>query len=132
LTITTLFLAGCANGFKYFGNSYAPTQEAKIYFRESDIDQPYEIMGRLYASFKTNMSDTKVQRKIMTKVKQHGGDAAIFGEMGIRTTGSVSSTTGGSTKVGKVRVGTSGSTTKAIEKDQIEIVVIKYKAQKAE
>ena len=123
-----MLLAGCANNFKYFGNSYPPTQYAKIYFRESDIDKPYEIMGTLYATFDTNTKDEKVQRKIMDKVRQHGGDGALFGEMFTKKTGAVAATTGGSTKAGKKgRAGGSVSKVKDTEQDQLEIKVIKYK-----
>lgn len=122
----------CTNHFKYFGNSYPPTQDAKIYFREADIDKPYEIMGRMYANFKTNTKDATVQRKIMDAVKKHGGDGAIFGDMNTRSVGSVSSSSGGATRVGKNKnasVGTGVSSSKSIEENDIEIAVIKYKQQ---
>lgn len=125
-----ILFAGCANNFKYFGNSYAPTQNAKIFFRESDIDKPYEIMGTLYATFDTNAKDEKVQRKIMEQIMRHGGDGAIFGEMFSKRTGAVATTGGGSTKVGKKgRAGGSVSRVKETQEDQLEIKVIKYKSE---
>ncbi len=129
LFMVTISITGCSNKFKYFGNTYDPTKNAKIYFREGDIDQPFEVMGMLYASFKTDTRDSKVQRKIMEKVKQHGGDAAVFGEMSVRVAGSVTSGSGAATKAGKKSaVGGSVSTTKNLEKDEMEITVIKFKA----
>ena len=125
----TVALTGCSNKFKYFGNTYEPTKNVKIYFREGDIDQPFEVMGKLYASFKTDTRDSKVQRKIMDKVKQHGGDAAVFGDMSVHVAGSVTSGSGAATQAGnKSVVGGSVSTTKNLEKDEMEITVIKFKA----
>lgn len=127
--LLSVAFTGCANKYKYFGNTYEPTQNAKIYFREGDIDQPYEVMGKLYASFKTDTRDSKVQRKIMDKVKQHGGDAAVFGEMSIHVAGSVTSGAGVATQTGKKSsVGGGSSTTRNLEKDEMEITVIKFKA----
>lgn len=128
LVFFTVSLSGCSNKFKYFGNTYEPTQNVKVYFREGDIDQPFEVMGKLYASFKTDTRDSKVQRKIMDKVKQHGGDAAVFGEMSVHVAGSVTSGSGVATQVGKKStIGGGASTTKNLEKDEMEITVIKFK-----
>ena len=66
----------------------------------------------------------------MNKVKQHGGDAAIFGKLSVNSVGSVTSTVGASKKFGKhsgTRVGGSVSNSKDKQKDQMEITVIKYK-----
>lgn len=130
LVIGFFSLISCANHFKYFGNSYPETEEAKIFFREVDIDKNFEVIGVIYSDFKVNMKDTKVQKKIMDKVKQHGGDAAIFGKLSVNSVGSVTSTVGASKKIGKhsgTRVGGSVSSSKDKQKDQMEITVIRYK-----
>ena len=123
-----LFLSSCANKFKYFGNDYPETQNAKIYFREADIEKDFEIIGKLYCDFKVNTKDSKVQRIIMDKGKKHGGDGAIFGNLSVNSVGSVSSTVGASKGFGKrTRVGGSVTSSKDKQKDQMEITVIKFK-----
>jgi hypothetical protein len=132
LSIVFLFLtvSSCANKFKYFGNDYPETEDVKIYFREADIDKEFEVIGKLYCDFKINTKDRKIQNTIMKKVMQHGGDAAIFGQMSENRVGSVSSTVGASKRFGKrngTRVGGSVSSSSDKRKDQMEITVIKYK-----
>ena len=45
VTHSTL-LFSCAKPYKYFGRSYVPTPVVKLYFREPDIVEPYEVMGK--------------------------------------------------------------------------------------
>ena len=130
LMISFFFLMSCSNHFKYFGNTYPETSAAKIFFREADIDKDFEVIGVIYSDFKVNMKDTKVQKKIMNKVMQHGGDAAIFGQLTVNSVGSVTSTVGASKRFGKkngTRIGGSVSNSKDKQKDQMEITVIKFK-----
>jgi hypothetical protein len=104
LMISLLSLMSCSNHFKYFGNTYPETSTAKIFFREADIDKDFEVIGVIYSDFKVNMKDSKVQKKIMNKVMQHGGDAAIFGQLTVNSVGSVTSTVGASKKFGKKKM----------------------------
>ena len=128
LLLTIITLSSCANKFKYFGNDYPETQNAKIYFREADIDKDFEVIGKLYCDFKVNTKDYKIQRIIMDKVKAHGGDGAIFGNLSVNSVGSVTSTVGASKGFGKhTRVGGSVSSSKDKQKDHMEINVIKFK-----
>ncbi len=130
VVLVLLVFSSCSNKYKYFGNTYPPTQNAKIYFREADIDKPYEVIGKIYSDFKIGVKDEKVQEKIMRQVEKHGGDGAIFGDLHKRKTGSVTSSVGGSTGTGKKRrgrVGGSVSSKKNKEKEQIEVQVIKFK-----
>ena len=126
-------LSSCANKFKYFGNDYPQTNDAKIFFREADIDKEFEVIGKLYCDFKINTKDRKIQNTIMKKVMAHGGDGAIFGQMSENTIGSVSSTVGASKRFGKrngTHVGGSVSNSSDKRKDQMEITVIKYKSNR--
>jgi len=126
----TMVLTSCGNQFKYFGNDYPETYDAKIYFREADINQDFEIIGKLYCDFKVNTKDSKIQKKIMDKVKKHGGDGALFGDMAVNTVGSVTSSVGASKRFGKkngTRVGGSLSKSKDQLKDEMVITVIKFK-----
>ena len=130
LALLLILFGSCANKFKYFGNTYPETDEARIFFREQDIDKSFEVIGKLYCDFKVNTKDSKVQKIIMKKVKLHGGDAAIFGEMSVNSVGSVTSSVGASKRFGKkngTRVGGSVSKSMDKQKDQMEITVIKYK-----
>jgi hypothetical protein len=128
VVMVLLFLSSCANKFKYFGNDYPETQTAKIYFREADIEKEFEVIGKLYCDFKVSTKDSKVQRIIMDKVKKHGGDGAVFGDLRVNSVGSVTSTVGASKGFGKrTRVGGSVSSSKDKQKDQMEITVIKFK-----
>ncbi|NRA93243.1 MAG: hypothetical protein HRU26_11265 [Psychroserpens sp.] len=123
-------LTSCSNHFKYFGNDFPETENAKIYFREIDIEHDFEVIGKLYCDFKTNTKDQKIQKKIMTQVKKHGGDGALFGNMSENTVGSITSSIGASKRLGKrngTRIGGSISKQKDKLKDQMVITVIKFK-----
>lgn len=130
LVIVIITLTSCGNQFKYFGNDFPETDNAKIYFREVDIENNFEVIGKLYCDFKLNTKDQKIQRKIMTQVKKHGGDGALFGNMSENTVGSVTSSVGASKRFGKrngASIGGSISKQKDKRKDQMVITVIKFK-----
>ena len=66
----------------------------------------------------------------MSKIEKHGGDGALFGDLSKNKVGSVTSSVGASTRVGKrngTRVGGSVSKRKDQQKDEMIITVIKFK-----
>lgn len=124
----SIALLSCSSGVKYLGNSYTPTENVKIFFNTSDIDKPYEVIGKVYLDVEENTKDEKIQNMILNKAKEHGGDAVIMGNLQVIRSGSVSGTAGGSTGVGKnSRVGGSTKKTKATNNLRMEIDVIRYK-----
>ena len=47
----TLLFSSFGNQFKYFGNDYPESNVPSIYFREADIKQDFEVIGKLYCDF---------------------------------------------------------------------------------
>jgi hypothetical protein len=56
--ILSALLFSCGDRIIYYGRSYPPTQQADIYFRESDVTEPNEIMGKatLEVSYKKTLT----------------------------------------------------------------------------
>ena len=90
--ILVVTLSSCGNQIIYYGRSYAPTQNVDIYFRESDVTEPNEIMGKVTLEMSARKSSDKIQQKLMKRAKEKGADAIIFDDISLTTTGS---TTGG-------------------------------------
>ena len=125
--ILLLLLTSCNSGIKYLGNSYPATTDVKIYFKESDIKEDFELIGKIYLDVEEKTKDEKIQKMIVDKAKKHGGDAIILGDLQTVRSGSVSGTAGGSTRVGKGGV-VGGSTKKSKNTNnvRIEAQVLKF------
>ncbi|MBN8575517.1 MAG: hypothetical protein KF775_03050 [Cyclobacteriaceae bacterium] len=127
LLCSPLLLMGCANKIIYYGRTYPPTEQVAIYFRESDLTEPNEIMGKVTYEVTARRSSDKVQNKIINRVKKKGADAILFEEIALSTTGS---TTGGAAAgAGKRRgfLGIFGSKTKYTKGQLIKASLVKYK-----
>ncbi|MCW5911850.1 MAG: hypothetical protein KIT62_12285 [Cyclobacteriaceae bacterium] len=119
--------ASCSNKIIYYGRTYPPTQHVAIFFRESDITEPNEIMGKVTYEVTAKRSSDKVQAKIVNRVKEKGADAILFDEISLTNTGS---TTGGAaTGAGRRRgfLGIFGSKTKYTKGQMIKATLVKYK-----
>jgi hypothetical protein len=129
ILLSFVFLS-CSSGVKYLGNSYPATETVKIYFSKSDIDEPYEMIGKVYLDIEENTKDEKIQNLILNKAKQHGGNAVIMGDLQVVRSGTVSGGSGASTNAGKnVRIGGGAKKTKTTNNLRMEIEVIRFKTE---
>jgi ABC-type branched-subunit amino acid transport system substrate-binding protein len=117
----------CNNKIIYYGRTYTPTDSVEIYFRESDIAEPNEIMGKVTYEVTAKRSSDKVQHRIVERVKEKGADAILFDEIALTNTGS--STGGAVAGAGKRRgfLGIFGSKTKYTKGQMIKATLVKYK-----
>ena len=123
-----LLLCGCGNKIIYFGREYVETTQVDIYFRESDVKEPNEIMGKLTYEVSARKRSDKVQQKIIERVKRKGADAIIFDDISLTTTGAA--TGGGVAGKGTRRgffFGLFGSKTKYERGQQVKATLLKYR-----
>lgn len=122
-----LSMASCANKIIYYGRTYPPTDTVEIYFRESDISEANEIMGKATYEVTVRRNSDKVQNKIVARVKEKGADAILFDEIALTNTGS--STGGAAAGAGRRRgfLGIFGSKTKYTKGQLIKATLVKYK-----
>ncbi|MBX2946239.1 MAG: hypothetical protein KF725_10425 [Cyclobacteriaceae bacterium] len=123
-----LLLCSCGNKIIYFGREYAETTHVDIYFRESDVKESNEIMGKLTYEVSARKRSDKVQQKIIERVKRKGADAIIFDDISLTTTGAA--TGGGVAGKGTRRgffFGLFGSKTKYERGQQIKATLVKYR-----
>jgi hypothetical protein len=122
-----LSTASCANKIIYYGRTYPPTDTVEIYFRESDISEANEIMGKATYEVTARRNSDKVQNKIVARVKEKGADAILFDEIALTNTGS--STGGAAAGAGRRRgfLGIFGSKTKYTKGQMIKATLVKYK-----
>jgi hypothetical protein len=120
-------LTSCGNKIIYYGRSYQPTQNVDIFFRESDVKEANEIMGKVTLEMSAKKSSDKVQSKLMKRAMDKGADAIIFDDISLTNTGS---TTGGAAAGGGGRrgfLGIFGSKTKYSKGQQVKGTLLKYK-----
>ncbi|MBI3218408.1 MAG: hypothetical protein HYZ44_02745 [Bacteroidetes bacterium] len=122
-----VILSSCGNQIIYYGRSYTPTQNVDIYFRESDVKEPNEVMGKVTLEMSARKSSDKIQQKLLKRAQEKGADAIIFDDISLTTTGS---TTGGAAAGGGGRrgfLGIFGSKTKYEKGQQVKGTLLKYK-----
>jgi hypothetical protein len=126
LTLSTLLIA-CAKPYKYLGRAYVPTPVVKLYFREADVVEPYEVMGKLDVALPSNMNMNKIQSKVMAIARSKGADALIIDNFD-QTTGGFVTTGVGATSSGD-NGNVSGSKRRTdIKKDiVVKASLLKYK-----
>lgn len=127
ILFTLLLFCSCSNKIIYYGRQYPETTQVDIYFRESDISEPNEIMGKLTYEVTAKRSSDKVQAKLTERIKKKGADAIIFDDISLTNTGS---TTGGAAAgAGRKRgfLGIFGSKTKYAKGQHVKATLIKYK-----
>lgn len=127
LMLLAITLSSCGNKIIYYGREYTPTQNVDIFFRESDVTEPNEIMGKVTLEMSAKKSSDKIQRKLMKRAKSKGADALIFDNISLTTTGS----TTGAASAGTARrgwfFGIFGSKTKYDKGQQVSGTLLKYK-----
>jgi hypothetical protein len=120
-------LASCGNKIIYYGRQYPTTQNVDIYFRESDVKEPNEIMGKVTLEMSARKSSDKIQRKLMKRAQSKGADAIIFDNISLTTTGSTTGAAGAGTAKRGWFFGIFGSKTKYDKGQQVNGTLLKYK-----
>jgi ABC-type branched-subunit amino acid transport system substrate-binding protein len=126
-SVVLILTASCSNKIIYYGRTYAPTDSVEIYFREGDITEPNEIMGKATYEVTAKRNSDKVQSKIVDRMKAKGADAILFDEIALTNTGS--NTGGAVAGAGRRRgfLGIFGSKTKYTKGQMIKATLLKYK-----
>jgi hypothetical protein len=123
----SLLLSSCGNKIIYFGREYQPTEKIDIYFREGDVSEPNEIMGKVTLEMSAKKSSDKVQRKLMNRTKNKGADAIIFDDISLTTTGSTTGGAAAGTGGKRGFLGIFGTKTKYSKGQMVEATLLKYK-----
>ncbi len=122
-----LILTGCGNQIIYYGRSYAPTQKVDIYFREADVKEPNEVMGKVTLEMSARKSSDKIQQKLLKRAQDKGADAIIFDDISLTTTGTTTGGAAAGTGGRRGFLGIFGSKTKYEKGQQIKGTLLKYK-----
>jgi hypothetical protein len=127
LIALVLFASSCGNKIVYYGRTYPATEHVDLFFRESDITEPNEIMGKATYEVTAKKNSDKVQSKIIDRVKKKGADAILFDDISLTTTGTSSG--GAAAGAGKRGgfLGIFGSKTKYSKGQMIKATLVKYK-----
>ncbi len=128
--VAVLALVSCGSPYKYIGKSYAPTPQAEMFFREADVPEPFELMGKLEVELPDSKSTEKIQNKVMQIAATKGADAVLIDNFDF-TTGGFTSGGVGAGKSGKKggSVGVSTSKTKIDKNINIKATLLKYKSR---
>jgi hypothetical protein len=129
IALIALSLAGCGGDpYKYFGKSYAPTNMVQMYFREADIPETYEVMGKMDIVMSAKKSTEKIQQKLMQVAATKGADAVIIDNFDQQAGGFTSVGAGGGKSNRKGgSVGGSVSSTEIQQDVVVKATLIKYK-----
>ncbi len=124
--LAALLLTACAH-IDYVGRTYPPTNKVDLYFHESDVDVPFEVMGTVIARAPDFIGAEKLQRKLMKKAGEKGADAVVITGLERYKTGS-STTYNEETKERRRGTVTEGSSSTSDENEkEIRAVFLKYK-----
>ena len=121
-----LLVPACAH-VDYIGRSYPPTSNVELFFAEADINESYEVMGRVHARANDIVSAEKLQRKIMEKARENGADAVVILGFDRYKTGE-HTTYNESTKEKRRGTETTGNVSTSDESEKaIQAIFVKYK-----
>ena len=122
-----LVLTACGNKVIYFGRQYPPTTNVELYFRESDVSEPNEIMGKLTYEVTAKKTSDKVQTRLTEYVKKKGADAIIFDDIALTNTGSTTGGAGAGAGRKRIFFGLFTTKTKYSKGQQVKATILKYK-----
>jgi hypothetical protein len=98
-----------------------------LYFREVDVKEDFEVMGKLTYEVSAKRKSEKVQARLLKRANENGADVILFDEISLSTTGN---TTGGAVAgAGRRRgfLGIFGSKSKYTRGQLIRATLLKYK-----
>ncbi|WHZ08555.1 MAG: hypothetical protein OJF59_002309 [Cytophagales bacterium] len=120
-------LTSCGPRIIYYGRNYTPTTNVDIFFRENDITDEHEIMGKLVYEVTARKKSEKVQNKLMNEGKRKGADAIIFDDIELTRTGSKTAGAAGGAVRSGFFFGLFGSSTKYSKGQEVKGTLVKYK-----
>ncbi|HLQ66874.1 MAG TPA: hypothetical protein VK123_06565 [Candidatus Limnocylindrales bacterium] len=124
--LAALLLTACAH-IDYVGRTYPPTSKVDLFFHESEVDAPFDVMGTVIARANDLVSAEKLQAKIMKKAGEKGADAVVITGLDRYKTGE-STTYNESTKERRRGTITEGSSSTSDQNEkEIRAVFLKYK-----
>lgn len=78
----TLAFAGCTDSpvlnVSYMGQWYPPTDHVDVYFSESSVKEPYNVMGRLDMEADDYANATELQAAVQQQAAMRGADGVII------------------------------------------------------
>ena len=89
-------VTGCVTT-DYVGKTYAQTTQVDLYFSESDITRPHEIMGSVRSEAPDLLTFEQMEQELIKKAMEKGADAVLIENMGTITVGSSTNSFGKST-----------------------------------
>ena len=93
MTIATLALAACVS-HDYIGETFAPTEEVRVFFDEASVPEGYVVMGENRASTSADVDTQTIVADMVKQARRVGADAMLI--IGVETvvTGTSTSTQG--------------------------------------
>lgn len=91
LVLATLGLFGLTSGCvttDYVGKTYAQTTRVNLYFSESEITRPHEIMGSVRSEAPDMLTFEQMEQELIKKAMEKGADAVLIESMERITVGS--------------------------------------------
>lgn len=122
-----ILLASCSDRIIYYGRSYPTTSNLDLYFRESDVSEPHEIMGKATLEVSSKKSSDKVQARLEERARKKGADALIFDDIFLTNTGSKTGGAAAGTSGRRGFLGIFGSKTKYSKGQQVKVTLVKYR-----
>jgi hypothetical protein len=121
-------LSSCGNRVIYYGRTYKRTVNPALYFREADITEPFEEMGKATMEVSVKKRSEKIQAKFVRKAEQKGADALLFDDIYLTNTGSTTAgAAAGATVMKRGLFGIFGSKTRISKGQLVKVSVLKYK-----
>lgn len=122
-----ILLSACSDNIIYYGRTYSPTEKVDIFFREGDVTEPNEVMGKATFEVSAKKSSDKVQARLMKQAQSKGADALVFDDIALTTTGTATGGAAAGTGGKRGFLGIFGSKTKYERGQQIKATLLKYK-----
>jgi hypothetical protein len=126
--LSLMALGSSCNRVIYYGRSYPETTNPTLYFRESEVAEPFEEMGKATMEVSARRRSEHIQNKFVRKAESKGADAILFDDITLTNTGS---TTGGAVAGAQVAhtglFGLFGSRTKIRRGQLVKVTLLKYK-----
>ena len=87
-------LVGCSPRILYLGERYPSSQQSvEIFFDESQINRPYQVIGSLVNAGRVGYSNhERIQRAIIEEATAVGADAIVFNDIDVEMTSDGGST----------------------------------------
>jgi hypothetical protein len=122
-----LLLTSCGNRVIYYGRTYPRTINPSLYFREADISEPFEEMGKATMEVSVKRKSEKIQAKFIKKAEKKGADALLFDDVTLVNMGSTTGGAAGGLAMSRGLFGIFGSKTRLSKGQLVKVSVIKYK-----